>query len=348
MMKKILPLMLTMMLLFASGAAAESLTLDGKVTAAYTQEVYAASTAIVQSVNITVGQVVSAGDAIGVLRTTKVYAEDYGTVTAVFGEAGDLAETLTERWGAALYMETDILYTVSATTEKAYGAAENTLLHVGETVYLCSRTDRTRTGTGLITAVAGNAYTVHVTDGSFLVGETAEIFRASAMTNASCLGRGTVERNAPLAITASGRIVEMAVQPGDTVRKGDLLLETLEGSGASSLILADSTGVVAQVNLIQGETIAENAVTCVIWPMAAMQIEATIPETELGNLAVGEQVELTFDWNADSGDTLLGTVERISAIADPDSTAASYVAIIRFKPDASIRYGMHVTISTIE
>ena len=55
MMKKILPLMLTMMLLFASGAAAESLTLDGKVTAAYTQEVYAASTAIVQSVNITVG-----------------------------------------------------------------------------------------------------------------------------------------------------------------------------------------------------------------------------------------------------------------------------------------------------
>ena len=63
---------------------------------------------------------------------------------------------------------------------------------------------------------------------------------------------------------------------------------------------------------------------------------------------MGEQVELTFDWNADSGDTLLGTVERISAIADPDSTAASYVAIIRFKPDASIRYGMHVTISTIE
>ena len=136
MMKKILPLMLTMTLLFASGAAAESLTLDGKVTAAYTQEVYAASTAIVQSVNITVGQVVSAGDAIGVLRTTKVYAEDHGTVTAVFGEAGDLAETLTERWGAALYMETDILYTVSATTEKAYGAVENTLLHVGETVYL--------------------------------------------------------------------------------------------------------------------------------------------------------------------------------------------------------------------
>lgn len=347
-MKRMIPLVLSALLLFNAAAMAETITLDGTVTAAYTSEVYAQSTAIVQTVNVTPGQIVSAGDAIATLRTTRIYAEEDGVITAVFGETGDLADSLTACYGAAIYMETDVLYTVSATTDKAYDAVEARLVHVGETVFLRSRADDARTGKGFITAVDGSSYTIHVTAGEFSVGEMAEVFRAADYAEASCLGRGEIGRNAPLAVTAEGRIVNVCVQPGDTVRKGDLLLETLAGSGSANVLTAEVSGVVAEVAVTQGASIAEDAVAAVIWPSDAMQIEASIPEADLSFIAVGDEVMLTFDWNADSGETLTGTVERISALSDAESSSTVFALVVSFTPDENVRYGMNVTISTIE
>lgn len=343
-----LPVLLALVMCLGGAALADTITLDGTVTAGYTSEVYAASTAIAQTVNFSAGQSVSAGDVIAQLRTDKVYAQEDGRITAVFGEPGDLADTLTTRYGAAVYMETDVLYTVSATTDKAWDAVDTKLVHVGETVHLRSRSDESRTGTGIVTAVDGSSYTLHVTSGNFIVGETAEIYRLADMADASCLGRGTVGRNAPLAVTAEGRIVTMAVKPGDEVKKGDLLLETLPGSGSVSTLTAQADGVIAQMNLTQGALINEDDVAAVIWPWDAMQIEATIPEMDLGYVAVGDEVRLTFDWNADSGEALTGTILRISSVSDPDSTNTAYTLVVDFTPDENVRYGMNVIITTIE
>lgn len=350
-MKHILTLILTMALLLSSmtvTALAETISLDGTVTAGYTIEIYAASTAIVQQVNVQVGQMVSAGDVIATLRTTKVCAEEDGTITAVFGETGDLADVLTTRYGAAIYMETDVLYTVSATTDKAYDAVDTKLVHVGETVWLRSRADETRTGAGIITAVDGSSYTVHVTAGDFIIGETVEICRDVEYTESSCLGRGDVGRNAPLAVTATGRIATMHVKPGDTVKKGDLLMETLEGSGSSAAVKAEVSGVVAELAIQQGTSITENTVAAVIWPSDAMQIEASIPEVDLSYVTIGDEVTLTFDWNADSGETITGTVQDISAISDSESSSTVFTLVVAFTPDENVRYGMNVTISTAE
>lgn len=349
-MKHFLTLLLlgAMALSIGTAALAETITLDGTVTASTTSEVYAQSTTIVQAVNVTPGQTVNAGDVIATLRTTKVYAEEDGTITAVFGETGDLADSLTTRYGAALYMETDVLYTVSATTGKAYDAVETKLVHVGETVYLRSWDDESRTGTGFITAVDGSSYTIHVTKGQFIVGETAEIFRTADHAESACLGRGEIGRNAPLAVTATGRIVNVAVKPGDTVKKGDLLLETLAGSGSANVLAANATGVVAEVGVSQGASIAEDTVAAVIWPSDAMQITASIPEADLSYVTIGDEVSLTFDWNADSGKTLTGTVQSISAISDAQSSYTSFTLVVSFTPDENVRYGMNVTISTIE
>lgn len=337
-----------MALSIGTAALAETITLDGTVTAAMTSEVYAQSTAIVQAVNVQPGQMVNAGDVIATLRTTKVYAEEDGTITAVFGETGDLADSLTTRYGAALYMETDVLYTVSATTDKAYDAVDAKLVHVGETVYLRSWDDESRTGTGFITAVEGSSYTIHVTKGQFIVGETAEIFRTADHAESACLGRGEIGRNAPLAVTATGRIVKVAVKPGDTVKKGDLLLETLTGSGSANVLTANAAGVVAEIGVSQGASIAEDAVAAVIWPSDAMQITAAIPEADLSCVTIGDEVSLAFDWNADSGKTLTGTVQSISAISDAESSYTAFTLVVSFTPDENVRYGMNVTISTIE
>ncbi len=350
-MKHILSIILTMAMLLSFTtvtALAETISLDGTVTAAYTSEVYAESTAIVQQVNVRVGQMVSAGDVIATLRTTKVYAEEDGVITAVFGETGDLADTLTTRYGAAVYMETDVLYTISATTDKAYDTVDAKLVHVGESVWVRSRADETRTGKGVITAVDGSSYTVQVTAGEFITDEIAEVYRDAEYSESACLGRGDVGRSAPLAVTGTGRIVSMHVKPGDAVKKGDLLMETLEGSGSCAAMTAPVSGVVAELAITQGASVTEDAVAAVIWPSDAMQIEAGIPEVDLSYVTIGDEVTLTFDWNVDSGETMTGTVQSISAISDAESSGTVFTIAVAFVADENVRYGMNVTIATAE
>ena len=347
-MKRIFSLVLSALLLFHASALAETVSLDGTVTAAYTAEVYAASTAIVQQLNVQVGQPVNVGDAIATLRTTRIYAEEDGTITAVFGETGDLADNLTTRYGAAMYMETDVLYTVSATTDKAYDAVDTKLVYVGESIWLRSRDDETRTGAGLIAAVDGSSYTIHVTAGDFIIGESVEVYRDAEYAESACLGRGSVNRSTPLAVTATGRIVAIHVKPGDTVRKGDLLMETLEGSGSSAVMTAEASGVIAELAVQQGASITEDTVAAVIWPSDAMQIEAYSPEADLSYVTIGDEVTLTFDWNADTGDTMTGIVKSISAISDSESSSTVFKLVVAFTPDEYVRYGMNVTVSTVE
>ncbi len=349
-MKKTMMLLLTALLTLTLSAAAlaEPLSLDGVVTAAYTSEVYADSAAAALQVHVTPGQTVQAGDPVVTLRTTRVLAEADGTVAAVFAAPGDLAETVTARYGAPLWLEDSVTYTVAATNEKAWNSVAAKVVRVGESVYLRSRSNESRTGEGFITAVDGSSYTLHVTKGDFIVAETVEIFRTANLAEDACLGRGEVGRNAPIAVSAAGRIVHVAVAAGDTVKKGDLLLETLTGSGTSAVLKAEASGVVAEVAAVQGAALTEGQVAAVIWPREAMQIQASLPEADLGYIAVGDQVNLTFDWNSDSGQTLVGTVAGISAMADAASENTVFTLTVRFTPDENVRYGMNVIISTIE
>ncbi|MGN0778873.1 MAG: HlyD family efflux transporter periplasmic adaptor subunit [Aristaeellaceae bacterium] len=347
MFKRILLLALAVMMV-SSAALAETITLDGTVTASRTHEVYAASTAIVESVTVHAGDSIAAGDTVATLRTTKVCAEEDGTVRAVFAQAGASADTLTEHYGAAIYLEGSEVYTVTASTANAYNAVDTKLVHPGETVYLRSRSESSRTGTGVISTVDGTDYQVCVTSGSFLMGEAVNIYRTADFADNQQLGKGTIGRTAPTAVTGTGRIVAIAVAAGDEVQRGDVLMETLEGSGTSPVLTSEVSGVVAEVNAAQGVSITEDEVAAVIWPYDAMQIAASVSESDLACLAPGDTVTLTFDWNADSGETLTGTVRAIAAMADEDSDPVTFTAYIDFEPTDDVRFGMNVTITVQE
>lgn len=332
----------------SSLALTENISFEGTVTASYTHEVYAASSAIVENVPVTAGDRIAAGDAVAALRTTKVYAEEDGTVRAVFGQAGVSADTVTENYGAAIYMEGHVVYTVSASTANAYDSVETKLVHAGETVYLRSRAEESRTGTGVITTMDGTDYQINVTEGDFLIGENVNVYRSADYADKQRIGKGTVARNAPIAVTGTGRIVSIAVKAGDEIKRGDLLMETLDGSGSTAVMKAGVSGVVAQVNVTQGASVAENDVAAVIWPDDAMQIEAVINEADLAFIAPGDTVTLIFNWNADSGETFSGTVRSISAVADADSEDTVFAACIAFEPNENVRYGMNVTVAVQE
>ena len=167
--RKALTALLIAALLLAPVALAETITLNGTVTASETHEIYAPIGGTVARVAVESGERVSAGDVLVSLSTTKVYADESGTVTGVFGQPGDSADTISGRYGAVMYIEGESVYTIDASTENAYNSTDTKFVHVGESVYLSCYSDGKHTGTGVITAIQGTDYTVKVLSGEFLV-----------------------------------------------------------------------------------------------------------------------------------------------------------------------------------
>lgn len=348
--------------LLAQGIAfADTISFDGTVTAGETHEIYAPIGGMVERVNVEAGQYIHAGDVLAELRTTKVYAAESGVITGLFGEIGDSAETVAEKYGAVMYIEGESVYSISASTENAYNETENKFVHVGESVYLSCYSDGDHTGTGVITAIEGTDYTVQVQSGEFLIGETVNVYRGSEAKSANRIGRGKLSRTSPTAVTGSGSIVAFAVADGDSVQRGDLLFETLDGefSGlymSGRQIVSEIDGTAAEIKLAQGEKIEKNSVAAVLYPSGSMRIEAHISETDLSAIAVGDPVTVELLWNQDTEITYDGTISMISGIADSadasggtadaQSENATYTVYVDFTPDANTRYGMNAVVST--
>ena len=350
--------------LLAPGALAETISFTGTVAAKSTSEIYAPIGGTVESVSAVAGQQVRAGDVLATLATTKVYAPEDGVVTGLFAQAGDSADAISQRYGAVMYIEGESVYTISASTDNAYNTTGNKFVHVGEEVYLSCYSDGSHNGTGVITAIEGTSYTVEVISGEFLIGETVNVYRGETATTSARIGRGTLGRINPTAVSASGSIVSVAVQDGDVVQKGDLLFETLEGSFdgyymSGNEILATGDGVVSQINLTQGGRLEKGSVAAVLYPEGAMQIQAQIAEANLGLIHVGDPVEIELNWNSDAEVRYTGVISMISAIADSSASGGSgesmsssgdvtYTVYIDFTPDADTRYGMTAVITTLD
>ena len=130
----------------------------------------------------------------------------------MFVKAGDDAETMTEKYGADMYIEGETLYTISGSTNKAYSTVETTFVHTGETVYVVCRSESKRNGVGVITAVDGSSYTVMVTSGNFIVGDSVSMFRDAEYSEKQRVGRGTIARANPTAVNGTGACAEAAAQ----------------------------------------------------------------------------------------------------------------------------------------
>ena len=350
-MKKVFAFLLALTML-CSIALADTVSFNGTVTCKDETPVYAPIGGTVQTVEVTAGQEVSEDTVLATLKTEKVYATEDGTVTGIFGQLGDSAETVASRYGAVMYIEQNSKYTISASTDYAYSSTEAHYVRVGEQVYLKSKDTTSRYGKGLITAVNGSSFTVEVTEGDFLLSENVEVYRNEKYTAAYRIGRGTTSRMNPISVTASGSIVSIAVKDGDTVKKGDLLLETLTGTFdgyymTGAVIYAGVSGVLNSIDLKQGSSVQKSASVATVYPTGSMRIEGSIDEEDLGLVKEGQKVSIELDWNADNEVTYEGTITAISHVANQGDNA-TYTVYVDFTPDADTRFGMGAVVTTID
>ena len=218
MMKRFLAqaLFLTMLPLIA---LAET-TFDGTVVAGDAVSVTAPFGGTVSSFSLRAGGLISVGDTVAAIGTTKVYAPGDGTVAGVFAQAGDAVESVNSRWGAVMYIMPTNKYTITADIDKAYNSSETKYVNIGETVYISCTADGSHTATGIVTAASGNTYTVETTAGALVMEETVYLYRSPDYASTSRIGRGTVGRTAEITVSGSGSTLRMHVKDGDKVSRG--------------------------------------------------------------------------------------------------------------------------------
>ena len=331
--------------------AQASISFDGKVVAGETVAVAAPFGGPTRDIAMRKGDLVHVGDPIATIETTLVYAPEAGTVSGVFGQEGDGAETIGSRYGAVVYINPVNRYKVSASTEKAHNSSQTKFISVGERVYLSCTQDGTHTGTAIITKVepdaeSGNSkYELEVTSGEFYMGETVGIFRTADYEPESRIGRGVVAQNTAIAVTGQGSILKMHVQPGDSVERGELLFETVEGvlDGLYAMdnhIVSDVAGVVASVEVTTGGSVSKGGSMITVYPMDSFQLEIDVSERDLNDIHEGDAVYIEFDWDVDGSARCQGKVESISHVSNSESGAAQYSAYISFEADENVRLGM--------
>ena len=334
----------------AAPALAGDTVFEGSVTATGAHQVFAIAGGTVASVPVLQGQHIAAGAPIITLKTDTLYATVDGTVTGVFAQSGDSAAEIGARYGGVMFIEPAAKYIINASIDNAYNSTRTKLVHVGEHVYLSCYSDGDHTGEGRVIAVNGSAFTVEVTDGAFLTGETVSVFRTSSHRSSSRIGRGPLTRNNPVAVTAQGSVVSILVNDGDSVKRGDALATLISGNYVSPLqstvnTLSPVAGTVASISAQPGQTVAAGAPIAEIYPDGGMRIEALVDEADLAALAPGAEAQIAFSFNSDDDVVYNGKIAMISQLAESGADGVRYRVYIDFTPGSDIRYGMTAVIT---
>lgn len=351
-MKKIALLFALVLCLACTTGAYAQISFEGTVVSGTTVAVTAPFGGTVDALQIRPGSMLEAGQEITTLKTTKVYAPSDGTVISVFAAPGDSMEDVAARYGAAVYLTPENTYSVTADIMYAYNDTDNKYVNSGETVYISCNTDKGKhTAEGEVTAVSGTTFTVLTTSGELKVNEDVRIYRDSEHSKEQRIGGGTVTRVADVAVNGAGSLLYMHVKPGDEVKRGQLLFETVGGGldglyATDNRVLAPQGGIVAAVNVQTGSSVNKGDCLLTLYPAGSLRIEISISEYDLASIAVGDSVTFTLNYQ-EEGDhpVYTGVVESVSYLSDSTDGEVSYKAYIAFDYTEEIRLGMNASVS---
>ena len=227
---------------------------------------------------------------------------------------------------------------------------------------------------GTITAITG---TDELSTGNLLVRTvTIRVNNAGGLTTAqaatasingvSSIASATFAYQAERTLTAlaSGTVSAINVQEGDTVSKGDILIE-LTGddltesiqSASESLrsaeismqnqqdnmsnytITSPISGTIIEKDAKQGDALTSGSTLCVIYDLSYLEMVINVDELQIGALSVGQKVQLTADAVTDK--TYVGTVTRVSMKGSSSGGTTTYPITIRIDDTDGLRPGMN-------
>ena len=141
------------------------------------------------------------------------------------------------------------------------------------------------------------------------------------------------------------------MENGQQVKKGDLLIETLEGSFdgyymSGTEICAGQEGVLGSISVNRNENVQKDSVAAVIYPTDVMRVEGYVPEDYRSRIKEGDIVAIELE--TDESKVYQGKVVLVSSIASEGSEEVQYRVVAEFTPDDAVRFGMSTVITAGE
>lgn len=336
---------------FCGACARAQVVADGAVEYGRTVTQLAAMGGEVSDVAVSAGEYVRAGDVVATLSLTRAYAPCDGTVETIFADAGESADDAGDKYGGVLTILPESRYVVYTTAENAYKSVRTGRVASGQTVYLKCTRDGSHRGTGVVTEIDGDIFTVEVDGGSFYNGETVYAYMEDDYDAADRVGKGTVVASAVESVSAGGDVARLYVSEGDFVEKGQLLFETIGAlpdggpSDGEYALTAASEGYVAAVHAEANAGIDRDAPLLELCPADALVVTARVPEADVAAIAEGDAAAVSFELPEERL-RLSGTVERISYLPESGADGETvYAVTVRFDADARVVPGMSATVS---
>lgn len=328
----------------AAPVSAQELLFAGKVVAGESIRLCAPYGGTVESISVRVGEQVSASQPIAQIASERFFSPMDGTVRGVDAQPGDSAQK-------TLFSIAPVSkYTISASVDKAYASVETKYITVGEQLYISCSKDGTHRAQGVVVAVDGSDFTVETDAGELYMEEKVYLYRSDTYEKETRVGYGAVARTKENAISASGSLLALHVEEGEFVERGELLFETVEGTFdagcvTSGTVSAPQTGVIGEILLSAGETIAQDAAVALLYPSESFRIEISVPEEWMNAVHEGDSAQITLYAGTDAEHTQTGSVSSVDFVREQAADGSvSYRVWLEFEADAHTRLGMSAAV----
>ena len=352
MMKRLLPLLTALLLAFTPAMAQESsLLLTATVEPIQTFALKAPASGELLPFTVRAGDTAAAGETLFTVEPVRVYAPIDGTVSAVFAQPGDVAEGVSARYGAVLYIDYAQRWQLQASTRSGADRAENRDLHIGQQVYLRSNNEENHAD-GIITQVdlASGAITVQVIGGDIKYNHTVRVYRTPDYHYEALIARGTLSTVAPYAVSASGTITDVGVDAGETVHAGDYLFSYVpEQLDPERRAQADATEakaaadwIITGVNVQPGASVQKGQTLLTAIRTGDYELTAQVPETDVSAVAVGDVFIASFEeLDAAPVEALVTAISPLGSVSGDETV---YTLRLSFAVPDGVWPGMHATI----
>lgn len=291
-------------------------------------------------------------------RVTNILAPVAGRIMAIYAEAGDDALAVFRREGALAIISTDGRMKVELSEIPASSGVKLGDMVQVKGIY-CDQvgtiTDLTRQGTCATITVMTDEERMN------------EEVTVSTMDGVK-LGEGILEINKPMAVSSyGGTISKVCWKVGDTVKREQEMFKLadspltltvenlrLQREAAAKelaeakeqrenlIILAPCDGVVASLEVKEGDSIEVGTLIGSILEGEDMNLTIAVDELDVVNVAIGQPVSITIDALPDV--TLSGEVYKIAPVGSSSGGVTTYDVELTFESEGTgVRSGMNAT-----